>query len=111
MIYFNLENGTTDQVIHDSLDGVPVTLRIVWNERFSHWTMGVFDRQLDPIITGIRLTRGYPLLSGFNLDSVAGDFIFYRINGSKEDADIDSLGNDFDLVYLTEDEMNVIQPS
>lgn len=109
MIFFNLEPGLTEQTVHETLDGVPVTLRILWNERFQFWALNLYDRQLEPIITGVRMSRDYPLIGRFNLDALAGDFLFYRLNGSKDEADFDSIGGDYELAYLTQEEMNVIQ--
>lgn len=109
MIFFDLESGLTDQTIHDTLDGVPVTLRIIWNERFKYWTMSIYDRQQAAIITGVKLVRDYPLISRFNLSQLAGDFIFYRVSGPDDEASFDSLGVDYELVYLSEVEINVIR--
>jgi len=108
MIFFDLEQGQTDQTIHETLDGVPVTLRFLWNERFQYWSMSIFDRQQDPIITGVKLVRDYKLIGNLNLAKLAGDFIFYRTSGYKEEADVNSIGFDFELVYLTKEEADVI---
>ena len=108
MIFFELERGQTDQTIHETLDGVPVTLRIIWNERFQYWTMSLYDRQQAPIITGVKMVRDYKLISRYSLNALAGDFIFYRLSGSKDEADVDSVGNDYELVYLSKVESDVI---
>lgn len=108
MIFFELEPGLTDQTIHETLDGVPVTLRFIWNERFQYWTMSIYDRQQAPIIIGIKLVRDYKLIGRYNLSELAGDFVFYRISGGSEEATADSLGNDFELVYLSKEEADVI---
>lgn len=108
MIFIELENGLTDQTIHETLDGVPVTLRFVWNERFQYWTMSIYDRQQDPIIIGIKLVRDYKLIGRYSLSELAGDFIFYRTSGNSDEATVNSLGNDFELVYLSKGEADVI---
>lgn len=111
MIIFQLEQGITDQTIHDTIDGTPVTLRFLWNERFKYWTVSIYDRQQEAISLGIKMVRSYPLISRLNLDSIEGEFYFFRQNGSKEEADIDSLGGDFTFVYLTSEENGIIQQS
>lgn len=108
MIFFEMEQGQTDQTIHETLDGVPVTVRLIWNERFGYWTMNLYDRQQTIIIAGVKLVRDYKLIGRYNLAALAGDFIFYRISGEKEEADVNSVGFDFQLVYLSEVEANVI---
>lgn len=108
MIFFELEQGQTDQTIHETLDGVPVTIRVLWNERFKYWSMNLSDRQQAPIISGVKLVRDYKLIGRFNLSALAGDFIFYRISGSKDEADVNSIGYDYQLVYLSEEEANAI---
>lgn len=109
MIIFDLQPDLTEQTIHDVLDGVSVTLKVRWNERFGYWTMNIYDRQQSIIISGIKLSRGVMLIDPYNVDSLAGDFIFIRDSGEKEEADFSSLGRDFTLIYLTGAEVNAIQ--
>lgn len=108
MIFFELEQGQTDQTIHEVLDGVPVTLRIIWNERFKYWSMNIYNRQQALIIAGVKLVTNYKLIGRFNLSELAGDFVWIRISGDKTEADVNSIGNDYQLVYLSEVEANVI---
>lgn len=108
MIFFELEQGQTDQVVHEVLDGVPVTLRIIWNERFKYWSMNIYNRQQELIIAGVKLVVDYKLIGRFNLSELSGDFVFVRTSGDKLEADVNSIGYDFQLVYLSEVEANVI---
>lgn len=108
MIFFEFETDQTDQKIHETIEGVPVTVRILWNERFKYWTMTVYNRQQEAIISGVKLVRDYPLTSVFRLDEYSGDFVFIRTNGDKDEATVESIGRDFQLVYLTRAELDVM---
>lgn len=106
MISLNFIQGYTDQTLQAVFDATPVSLRARWNERFGFWSLGIYDRESVPIITGVKLIQDFPLLKRFNLDQFTGDLYFIRINGTKVRPDIESLGGDHILVYASEDEIN-----
>ncbi|MDF3793519.1 hypothetical protein P3S48_22845, partial [Enterobacter hormaechei] len=87
-------------------DDTPVTLRLRWNERFGFWSLGIYDRESLPIITGVKLVQNYPLLKNFSFDNFSGDIYFIRTYGEKVRPDIDSIGGDHLLVYATKEEID-----
>lgn len=106
MTPINFQAGYTDQTIQAVFDNYPVSLRLRWNERFGFWSIGIYDRESSPIITGIKLVQNYPLLSKFKIDSFTGDLYFIRTYGEKSRPDIDSVGGDHILVYATKEEID-----
>lgn len=44
-----------------TLDGVPYHLRFHWNTRGDFWALDIYDRDLNPIVGGIKLMNNYEL--------------------------------------------------
>lgn len=97
-----------DQKINVVLDDFSATLRIQWNERYGFWTLSIYTRDQQPVIEGVKMVRDFPLLQGLHLQQFTGDFVFLRINGGKDRPDIMSPGDDFQLLYVSRDELNGI---
>lgn len=89
-------------------DDFPVTLRAKWNERFGFWSLGIYDRDRNPILTGIKLVQDFPLISQCNLSQFTGELIFLRMSGTKDRPDFSSLGGDHVLVYLSKEELDAL---
>ena len=104
----NFVPGYPDQTMTTVFDDFPVTLRAKWNERFGFWSLGIYDRDRNPILTGIKLVQNYPLVGKYNLSQFGGELIFIRMSGTKDRPDFDSLGGDHVLVYLAEEELNAL---
>lgn len=82
------------------------TARIKWNQRFSFWSMSLYDRESDLIAGGVRMVANSPLIGFLNLSEFDGDFLFIRNHGDKAEPDFYSVGDDFSLIYLTRSEIN-----
>ncbi|HGD3582234.1 hypothetical protein ACE3KB_06445 [Enterobacter hormaechei subsp. oharae] len=106
MTPLNFQAGFTDQTLQAVFDDTPVTLRLRWNERFGFWSLGIYDRESLPIITGVKLVQNYPLLKNFSFDNFSGDIYCIRTYGEKVRPDIDSIGGDHLLVYATKEEID-----
>lgn len=108
MITINFIQGYPDQTSDVAIGDQTFTIRVKWNERFAFWSMGIYDRESTPIATGMRMVRDSQLIGFLGLSQFDGDFIFIRIYGDKDEADFDSLGDDFTLVYVSGDEINAV---
>ncbi|AWH88020.1 phage baseplate plug family protein [Limnobaculum parvum] len=91
--------GLADQRLDVILDTETCSLRVYWNEYSGYWSLDIYQRNRDVIISGVKLVKNTPLLSRYNLNSPAGDFIFYDNNSGKSRPDFYSLGNDHILIY------------
>ncbi|WP_158782504.1 hypothetical protein [Pantoea sp. BAV 3049] len=106
MITINFQSGFPSQSVDIAIGNQTYTLRTKWNERFSFWSLSIFDRESTAIVTGIRMVRDYPLIGYLSLSQFDGDFVYLRAYGTKEEPDFDSMGTDFTLVYVTGDELD-----
>jgi len=100
--------GFPDQTLTTVLDDFPVTMRAKWNERFGFWSLAIYDRDRNPILTSIKLVQNFPLIGQYSLSQFTGELIFIRMSGTKDRPDFDSLGGDHMLVYLTKEEFNAL---
>lgn len=111
MIIIGFQLGLDDQRSDLAIDDVTITLRVKWNQRFKYWSLSIYDRDSNIILAGIKMVRDSPLISGLRIPSISGDFLFVRQYGNKDEADFESLGDDFVLVYVTSEEINAVVSS
>lgn len=96
-----LTDGTKDYLATVTLDGVPFTLEIYWNDREGQWYFSIYDLNQTPLITGRKIALYIPLLSRFKNASLPnGDFICYDTSGSGIDPSLNDLGIRCPLVYI-----------
>lgn len=89
-----------------TIDNQVYTARIKWNQRFSFWSLSLYDRESGLIAGGIRMVANSPLIGFLNLSEFDGDFLFIRNCGEKAEPDFHSTGDDFSLIYLTRSEID-----
>jgi hypothetical protein len=83
-----------------ALDGVTFFLALVWNERDGRWYLDVSDYAEEPIIEGVRVVVGWPLLKRVvDTRRPAGDLIAIDLTGAREDPGED-WGERWRLVYV-----------
>lgn len=100
MIIIRPLNAETDQWVDEVFDGVPVSMRIKWNDRFQFFTISIYNRQRTPFVEGVKLTRDYPLIHSFRLSGAPGELYCVRVYGDKEKPAFESFPEEFTLVYL-----------
>lgn len=92
--------SVTDQVLQESLNGVPVNLRFKWNTRFSFWSVNISHRDGTPIINGIKLVRDTPLISYLKLADLDGELLLSRLNGDWDYPTFNSINAEMAVVWL-----------
>ncbi|CAI2787775.1 Uncharacterised protein [Serratia ficaria] len=105
-IQLSFQPGLTTQTMQETFDGYPVTLKLKWNERFGFWSLGIFDRESNPILSGIKLVQNFPLMGDFHLTQFGGELLFLKVNGDKDRPDLESIGGDHILLYIEKDEVS-----
>lgn len=105
MINIRPLKGETDQWIEETLEGIPVSIRIKWNERFQFFSLSLYNRQQQAIIEGVKLLRDTQLLTRFNLNDVTGALYCLRMYGDREKPSFYSFPDEFSLFYLDRDDM------
>lgn len=89
-----------------SLDGVPYVFEFAWSTRSESWYLDLYlqtDTDPEPIRTGIKITIGWPLLTGCVLDiRPPGELIADDPSGGGDPGRLD-LGTRVRLYYVTEE--------
>lgn len=106
MITISFQQGYPTQSTDFTIDNQTFTIRVKWNQRFSFWSMSLYNRESALIIGGIRLVENTPLIGFLSLKYFDGDFFFVRNYGDKTPPDFDAIGGDFSLIYLRRNEIN-----
>lgn len=89
------------------------TFHFSWNTRLNCWFLDIWDEEnLECIQAGIRLSPNYGLLQAYsnNIKLPAGELIVFDNLGLGYGLDYDNIGvdNRFELIYMTEEEINGI---
>lgn len=89
---------TTQRV---ELDSVVYTLRLRWSERGECWHFDLSDADGDPILSGIRMVTGFPLLYRFRYLAVPpGEFWFLDLRGLGGAPTLEDMGDRFRFYYV-----------
>lgn len=90
--------ATTQRV---ALDGVVYTLRIYWSQRCSCWHMDMSDVDGVPILSGLRLVTGWPLLYRYrHLAVPPGEVYFLDLRDESGLPTLEDMGARYRLYYV-----------
>lgn len=91
--------GSADQTLDVTLDGVPYTLRVLWNERFGYWSLSIAYRDGDAILTNIKMVNNFPLVKRFQRLPMKGELFFVHRAGKIRRPTYDDVGGEYGLFY------------
>ncbi len=88
---------TTQRV---ELDGVQYTLRVRWSQRGACWHFDLGDLDGDPILSGVRMVTGFPLLYRFrHLAVPPGELFFFDRRDMAGSPTLEEMGDRYRLYY------------
>jgi len=106
---FQTQSGDFEQII--DLEGVSITIRLIWNIRVEYWFVDVSTPLTN--ITGIKLVQDYLLLDQYkaSLYDIPGDFVVRKLSDEIESPTLtyDNFGIFWGLFYLSSDEVGVFK--
>jgi hypothetical protein len=103
---FQDESADFEQQVE--LGGQVVQIRIVYNVRNNRFTLHTFTDQNDNSVKGIKIVPYWPLLDfrkGF-IDFEGDLMVLWSTDDVVNDITYDNFGNGWDLIYLSEAEVN-----
>lgn len=106
MFEITLTSEYPEQTAQFTISNQTYTASIKWNERFSFWSLSIYDRDSALIVGGVRMVANTSLIKHLNIFYFDGDFLFIRNSGDKSEPDFYSVGNDFSLIYISRSEIN-----
>lgn len=90
---------TTDQTLDITLDGVPYTLRVLWNEIGGYFSLSIYYRDGEAILTNIKMVNNFPLVKRFQRLEMAGELYFIHKGNKTYRPTYDDLGVNYGLYY------------
>ena len=88
------------------LDNVPYRILIDYNVMFEYWTISFKDRNLNEIVSGIKLVLSYDLLEQYPGRGLPpGQLFVIDTTGDIDKIDRDNVIEKLALVYIPEDEV------
>lgn len=89
-----------------TLDGVIFVLDFAWNALNEFWTMSIFNRDVVPLIYGIKLVPNFPLLSQYIVDGKpAGEIVCQNIVAGLNIIRRFDMSQKFELIYYSAGEL------
>lgn len=94
-----LTPNSADQRLDVTIADIPLTLRILWNERFGYWSLSVAYIDGEAILTNIKMVNNTPLTWRYRKLPFAGDFFFVHKSGKTYRPTYDDVGGEYGLFY------------
>lgn len=89
-----------DQTLDITIQGVPYTLRVLWNERFQFFALTIRQRGGADILTNVKMVPYSPLVSRYRVLPVSGDLYFIHRTGKTYRPLYDAIGGEeYGLFY------------
>jgi len=99
LLQIPLLSQTVDQTCNIEINNEPYTLRVLWNENHSYFSLSISEVDGLPILQNIKMVNDYPLIGRFKALPINGDFYFTRKDGNTSTPAFDDLGTAFGLFY------------
>lgn len=92
-----------------TLDGTPYRFLLIWNGRKEYWTLSVLTRELEKLVSSIKLVLGYNLFDQYPGHSLPSGEL-YCVDMTEEQGKInrENMLEEVKLVYIPEDELDTI---
>jgi len=104
---FHLESP--DYTMTMDLGNNTYTIRMNWNTRSERWHMDIYDN-LGGAINGIKVVEYWPLTKNHRSQiAMDGDIVVMRAVEYPKPLAYDSFNSDYNLVYLTSDEITELE--
>lgn len=88
------------------LDGTSFILIFAWNALNEYWTFSIYDRDLNPIVYGIKIVTQFNLIEQIvQLGMPLGDIFCQNIVGLFQKIQRNDMGLTNELVYYAEGEL------
>lgn len=89
-----------------TLDNIVYNFEVRWNTLNEFWTFDMLDIGNSPILNGVKIVLGYPLIRRFfKTELPGGDIVAVDTTQSLQRVGRQDLGNNVKMVYFTKDEL------
>lgn len=91
--------ASADQTLSVTIENVPISMRVLWNERFGYWSLSIAFSDGEPVLTNVKMVNNWPLTKRYQRLPFVGDFYFVSKSGKTTRPTYDDVGNDYGLFY------------
>lgn len=98
-----LISNSADQTLDVTLNDIPYTFRVLWNERGGYWSLSISYRDGEAILTNIKMVNNWPLVKRFQRLDMPGELFFLHKAGKTYRPTYDDVGNEYGLYYYDQE--------
>jgi hypothetical protein len=81
-------------------------LEFIWNSRDERWRFSILDMSNNYLLVNIKIVPLIPLIKRYKISNLfKGEIVGFNIKNEFLNADMDSLGRDFKLFYILEEDI------
>ena len=99
--------NSPDQTLDITLDNVPYTLRVLYNERFGYFSLTVSEKDGDVLLSNIKMVNNYPLVGRYQRLIMKGDLYFIHKGNKTTRPTLDEIGIEYGLYYYDAEDVIV----
>lgn len=101
---------SADQTLDIAIEGIPYTLRVLWNERFQFFSLTIRQRGGVDILTNVKMVPYYPLVGRYRRLPFNGDLYFIHRAGKTYRPGYDDIGGDAYGLFYYDAQIPVVYP-
>lgn len=90
---------SADQTVDVTLEDIPYTFRVLWNERFGYFSLTIRESDSEDLLTNIKMVNNYPLVGRYQKLALKGDLYFIHRGGKINRPIYSDIGRDYGLFY------------
>lgn len=94
--------NSPDQVFDVTLDEVPYTFRVLYNDRFDYFSLTISEKDGEALLSNIKMVNNSPLVGAYKRLPFAGDLFFLHKGGKTTRPTLDDIGVNYNLYYFDE---------
>lgn len=101
---------SSDQILDITINEVPYTIRVLWNERFQYFALSISEKGGEQILDNVKMIPYFPLVGAYRLLPFKGDIYFIHKGGKQYRPTYDDIGvNAYGLFYFDSETPTVYQ--
>lgn len=91
--------NSPDQTLNITLDNIPYTLRILYNQRFNYFSLSINEKDDGAILSNIKMVINFPLVGRYRRLRMKGDLYFVHKGGKTPRPTLEDIGGIYGLYY------------
>lgn len=102
--------NSADQTLDITIDTIPYTMRVLWNVRFEYFSLSIYEKGGDAILTNVKMVPYFPLVGIYRRLPFVGDLYFLHRGGKRYRPGYDDIGGSAYGLYYYDPETPIVYP-